>query len=251
MDISVWALLVIAVVVLVGATLQRVSGMGLGLIGAPVLSVLVGPVAGVIIINVLAAANAVFQSVAVRRNIDWRQFSWIAPMMVAGAAPVAFLVHRLPTGPLQILVGTLVLAGLLVTTHMPHQRKITGRGYAMAAGAAGGAMNTIAGIAGPAITVYAQASRWPQRTFAPTLQPLFIVSGVVSLVAKELTAGESIVAGAPWHLWPIGLAMMLTGLWIGNRLAAVVPMARARKLAITVAGAGALVTLVRGTLEVL
>ena len=45
--------------------------------------------------------------------------------------------------------------------------------------------------------------------------------------------------------------MMLSGLWIGNRLADVVPMAKARRLAVAVAGAGALVTLVRGTLEVL
>ena len=42
MDLSTWALLVIAVVALVGACLQRVSGMGLGLIGAPVLSLIVG-----------------------------------------------------------------------------------------------------------------------------------------------------------------------------------------------------------------
>ena len=72
MDLSTWALLVIAVVALAGACLQRVSGMGLGLIGAPVLSLLVGPVAGVLIINVLAAVNAVFQTMAVRENVDWQ-----------------------------------------------------------------------------------------------------------------------------------------------------------------------------------
>ena len=46
MDLSTWALLVIALVALLGSCLQRVSGMGLGLIGAPVLSLLIALGAG-------------------------------------------------------------------------------------------------------------------------------------------------------------------------------------------------------------
>ena len=155
MDLSTWALLVIAVVALVGACLQRVSGMGLGLIGAPVLSLIVGPVAGVLIINVLATVNAIFQTLSVRDNVDWRKFWLIGPVMLVGAIPGAWVVHNTPTAPLQVIVGGLVLLGLTVTTVMPEHVRIDGRRYAMASGAVGGFMNTLAGIAGPAITVYA------------------------------------------------------------------------------------------------
>lgn len=246
MDLSTWALLVIAVVALAGACLQRVSGMGLGLIGAPVLSLIVGPVAGVLIINVLAAVNAIFQTLSVRENVDWRKFWLIGPVMLAGAVPGAWVVHSTPTAPLQVIVGALVLLGLTVTTIMPNHVRIDGRGYAMASGAAGGFMNTLAGIAGPAITVYAQASRWPQKSFAATLQPLFFVSGAVSLLTKELSAAEPMIPTAPWYLWAIGLVAMVTGLKIGTRIAKRIDVRKARRLALIVASTGAAVTLVRG-----
>ena len=51
--------LVIFLVVVVGSTLQRVSGMGLGLIGGPILMLIMGPVEGILVINVLACINAV------------------------------------------------------------------------------------------------------------------------------------------------------------------------------------------------
>lgn len=246
MDLSTWALLVIALVALVGACLQRVSGMGLGLIGAPVLSLLVGPVAGVLIINVLAAVNAVFQTISVRENVDWRKFWLIGPLLAFGAIPGAWVVHSTPTAPLQVIVGGLVLIGLAVTTFMPAHMRVDGKGYAMASGAAGGFMNTLAGIAGPAITVYAQASRWPQKSFAATLQPLFFVAGAVSLAAKEISASEPMVTTAPWYLWPIGLVAMTVGLQLGTRIAKRTDVRKARRIALIIASTGAAVTLVRG-----
>ncbi|WP_295625335.1 sulfite exporter TauE/SafE family protein [uncultured Corynebacterium sp.] len=246
MDLSTWALLVIALVALIGACLQRVSGMGLGLIGAPVLSLMVGPVAGVLIINVLAAVNAIFQTLSVRENVDWRKFWLIGPVMVVGAVPGAWVVHSTPTAPLQVIVGGIVLLGLAVTTFMPKHMRVDGSGYAMASGAAGGFMNTLAGIAGPAITVYAQASRWPQKTFAATLQPLFFVSGAVSLVAKEFSAAEPLIPTAPWYLWAIGFVAMIAGLKIGTRIARRTDVRKARRLALIVASSGAAVTLIRG-----
>lgn len=246
MDLSTWALLVIAVVALVGACLQRVSGMGLGLIGAPVLSLIVGPVAGVLIINVLAAVNAVFQTISVRENVDWRKFWLIGPLLAFGAIPGAWVVHSTPTAPLQVIVGGLVLIGLAVTTFMPAHMRVDGKGYAMASGAAGGFMNTLAGIAGPAITVYAQASRWPQKSFAATLQPLFFVAGAVSLAAKEISASEPMVTTAPWYLWPIGLVAMIVGLQLGTRIAKRTDVRKARRIALIIASTGAAVTLVRG-----
>lgn len=43
--------LIIFAVVVAGSTLQRVSGMGLGLIGGPILMLVMGPVEGILVIN--------------------------------------------------------------------------------------------------------------------------------------------------------------------------------------------------------
>lgn len=249
MVLTVGAFSIILLVVLVGSAMQRVSGMGLGLIGAPVLSLLVGPVSGVLIINVLAAVNAIMQSISVREYIDWKRFWLIGPVMLLGAIPGAWVVHNTPTAPLQILVGTLVLIGLTITTYMPEHMRKDGAGYAVAAGVSGGFMNTLAGIAGPAITVYAQASRWPQRAFAATLQPLFFVSGTLSVLVKELSAEQSIFGTAPWYLWPVAVLAMLIGIRVGTRVAAHVSRVHARKLALAIAALGAMVVLIRGAVE--
>lgn len=251
MEIGIVAFIVILAVVLVGALMQRISGMGLGLIGAPVLSLLLGPVAGVLIINVLAGINAIFQTWSVRDSVEWRRFWLIGPVMLVGSIPGAWVVMNTSTPVLQILIGALVLMGLGVTTFRRQQRRVDGAGYAMAAGAVGGFMNTIAGIAGPAITVYAQAAQWQHRTFSATLQPLFFVSAMVSLLAKGFSGGLSAVMDTPWPLWPLALVCMLIGLAAGTRISRRIPMPVARRIALWMAAAGAVVTLVRGIMQLM
>lgn len=246
MELSVWAFVLIVATIFVGAMMQRVAGMGLGLLGGPVLSLIAGPVAGILIINVLATVNAVMQTISVRENVDWKKFWLIGPVMAFGALPGAWVVHNTPSGPLQVQVGGLVLLALLVTSYMPERMRVDGPQYAVTAGVAGGFMNTLAGIAGPAITVYAQASRWPAQTFAATLQPLFFVSGAMSLLFKELSADESVFATTPVMLWPLCLIALVVGIFLGTRISKRVPILQARKLAVLLATTGAAVTLIRG-----
>ena len=156
------------------------------------------------------------------------------------------MVHNTPSGPLQVLVGGLVLLALLVTSFMPQRMRVDGPQYAVASGVAGGFMNTLAGIAGPAITVYAQASRWPAQTFAATLQPLFFVSGALSLLFKEVSGDVSVFATTPVVLWPLCLIAMIVGIFLGTRVSRRVPIVQARKLAVILATTGAAVTMFRG-----
>lgn len=101
MTLPVWVtLLGIALVTFAGTALQRITGMGLGLIAAPALSVLL------------------------------------------------------------ITVGVLLLAALSVVTLGKHYvPNIEGTVPVIAAGAVGGFMNTLTGVAGPAVTVYAHTAR--------------------------------------------------------------------------------------------
>lgn len=52
--------------VLLGCLMQRTSGMGVGLIVSPVLVLLLGPVAGVLLANVTAVVSAALMTIAVR-----------------------------------------------------------------------------------------------------------------------------------------------------------------------------------------
>ncbi|SDS13134.1 sulfite exporter TauE/SafE family protein [Corynebacterium timonense] len=232
--------------VLIGSLLQRVSGMGVGLIAGPVLSILIGPVEGIVLVNVLATINAGLTTLTVRGDVDWRRFGSIAPYLVVGAVPGAVLVAVSSADALLVTVGVLLLLALgAVTVGKKRVPTVSGRAPAAASGVIGGFMNTLAGVAGPAITVYAEAARWPQRTYAATLQPIFMVSGAVSFLIKELT-GAANVASIGAELWVAGGLGMVLGIAAGVAVAPRVPAPKAHALALGLAVLGGATALVRG-----
>ncbi|QPK80305.1 sulfite exporter TauE/SafE family protein [Corynebacterium lizhenjunii] len=229
-----------------GALMQRVSGMGMGLIGGPILMLLLGPVEGIMVVNVLACINAIMQTINVREHVDWKKFAQIGSVMVFGSLPAAYLISTIDTAPLLILSGSALLVALAMVTvgkkYVPH---LEGTGPLLSAGVIGGFTNTLAGVAGPVITVYAQAARWPHQMFAATLQPIFMVGGAISVVSK-LLLGAGGFAGTTWLVWPAGVAGMIVGIAVGNYLSRRIPRDVAHKLSLMVATAGAAVAVWRG-----
>lgn len=238
--------LIVVVVVLVGAALQRVSGMGLGLVAGPILGVVIGPVDGIMVVNALALINAVFISFTVRRNINWRRFGIISSVLVFGSVPGALLISQVSADALLITVGVLLLVGLGVTTFgLSRVPVVSGTAPMLATGVAAGFMNTVAGLAGPAITVFAQANRWEQKEYAATLQPIFAVAASISLLVKTLTGAGSVVAIDP-SIWVGGVVAMLLGITVGGFLSKRVEASRARLVALILAATGGVLSLVRG-----
>lgn len=233
-------------IVLLGACIQRVSGMGLGLVAAPILAVLLGPVEGILVSNVLAVINASMTTVVRRRDVDWRQFALISPVLVVGAVPAAWLPTVADTPVLLASVGVLMLCALgLSTFGQSHIPPVRTRAAPLIAGLAAGFMNTLAAIAAPALTVYAQATRWEQRSFSATLQPIFLVAGIVSVAVKVLGGAADLNNTDVW-VWPAGIGGMICGIILGSLLSTRIPTSTARRVALTIATAGAVVVLVRG-----
>lgn len=240
-----------ALAILAGAFLQRVSGMGLGLVTAPVLMLIYGPVEGILIVNVLATVNAFASTFTVRSDIDWKHVAIIGPALLLGIIPGALVVRELPSDPLLILVGTMLLIALsAVTAGKRHIPDASGTRPAALAGAIGGFMNTLAGAAGPAITVYAQAARWDQRMYAATLQPIFFIAGLGSFLAKMLMGAADLSTTEPL-VWPVGLVALAIGLLLGVKTAPRVPKPTGRAIALTLAILGGAIAVIRGVLGLL
>lgn len=236
----------VGVAVAVGAAMQRISGMGVGLIAAPALSLLLGPVDGVLLVNLLAVINAATNTWGMRADVDWQKFAPIALAMVLGVVPGAWVVANAPTDVLLILVGALLLLALsIVTLGKRYVPQVEGALPAAVSGAIGGFMNTLAGVAGPAITVYAEAARWPQKVYAATLQPIFLVGGSLSFTAKVLSGAADITAIEP-ALWAATLTALVAGIAAGTTLAPRVPSTIAHRIALGLAFLGGATALVRG-----
>lgn len=234
--------------VLVGAILQRITGLGVGLVAGPVLSTLLGPLAGVTMVNGLSVINAVNNAWAVRKRTDWKRFRILAGALVVGSLPAVWVVHTLNGPWLLIVVGLLVLLALGISLFPTEKFRINEHAKIpmIMFGIAGGFMSTIAGIAGPALTVYARLTRWDYRDFVATLHPILVVANSVSFFLKVFLIGGLDVGDTPAWLWIAAVAMIFVGAWFGERINARISTPTAKRIATLLAAAGAAVVLVRG-----
>jgi uncharacterized membrane protein YfcA len=242
---------VLIAAVLIGAVLQRITGMGLGLVAGPVLSVALGPAAGVTVVNGLSVVNAANNAWAVRARTDWRRFGYLAGGLVLGSVPAAFVVTAIDGPWLLITVGLLVMAALGVTMVKTERPRISPRARVpmVVTGVAGGFMSTLVGIAAPAFTIYSRITGWDYRDFVATLHPVILIANTVSFVVKLIVLGGVDVGGLPWWIWAVALVTIFIGAWFGDRLNDRMSSEGMRKLATLLAFAGAGTLLVEGLVE--
>lgn len=240
-----------ALAIVVGACLQRIAGLGTGLVVAPVLSLLMGPVAGVLLTNITTTISGFLIMMTVFKRVEWRKAAEILAWAIPGAIAGALLVRITPAAWLTVIVGTVVLLALIGTFSLPKLPEAHGHWLTGIAGGLGGISNAIAGVAGPILVIYAALTRWEQRPFAATLQPIFFGMGFLSAASKFAFAGTS-VGDLSWALVIAGItAAVLLGIGIALVLERRVPASRARTLAILLAGLGAIAAIARGLSQIL
>lgn len=241
---------ILLLAVLIGAVLQRVTGMGLGLVAGPVLTVLLGPAAGVTTVNGLSIINAANNAWSVRNKTDWKRFSILAGGLVLGSVPAVFIIMWIDTAWLLIAIGALVLLSLAASIFKPDSANIseTAKLPMIIAGAVAGFMSTVAGIAAPALTVYSRLTGWDYRDWVATLHPIIMVANIVSFVLKIVLLGGLEFGGLPLWIWMAAIVAIFVGAWFGDRLNDKLSSEGARKLAMGLAGAGAIMVLINGVM---
>ncbi|MFI7495925.1 TSUP family transporter [Kocuria sp. M4R2S49] len=244
-------IVVAALAILVGSVLQRVSGTGVGLVVAPTLALLLGPATGVLVTNATTTVSGFLIMLSVWRHVDWRRYALIAPAAAVGAVPAALVVRELPAAWLQVVVGGVVLLALTTMFGLPRLPHWPGRLPTVLAGAIGGFFNTTAGVAGPVMVIHSRLAHWEQRSFAATLQPVFMTMGALSVLTKTLLGAAGTDGMPPWWVAPGVVLTVVLGVRIGGVVARRVPLSAARTIALVLAGLGGAITLVRGLLGVL
>ncbi|GAB3846966.1 sulfite exporter TauE/SafE family protein [Nesterenkonia populi] len=246
---------IIAAAVLIGTVLQRMSGTGVGLVVAPVLSILLGPGFGVLVTNLTTTVSGFLIMLSVWGAIHWRRFFLMLVPIILGAIPGAWLVGQLSAGWLSIILGSIVVFALLVTFTLKALPEWPGPIPTMLAGGIGGFFNTTSGVAAPVMVIHSRLARWDHRSFAATLQPIFMTMGAVSALSKILMGSVDTTPtdGLPElpHLFLGIVCFVLVGIYIGTRLARFVPAPWARTAAMVLAGLGGVGAIVRGVLDVL
>lgn len=243
MDLTAAMLLVVAIIV--GAAMQRLTGMGFALVSAPFVVLIMGPTTGIVLVNICGIVASALVLARVVKEVQWRRYLILAAAAMAGVVPGAVIVKYAPAAWLEVGVGLMVLAGLTVSLRMSSVKAHSGLRPQLLAGVASGVMNTTAGVGGPAMSVYAVASKWEQRSFAATMQPYFLTIGLASVIAKYVANPESMPLLAPSEWVAVGVAIVV-GLIGGELLARRVTPAQARVLMLVLAYAGAIAATARG-----
>lgn len=251
MELTAVTVLVMVAAVVVGASLQRVSGTGMGLVIAPLLAVLLGAAPGVLLANATTTVSAFLLTLAVWREVEWRRALLVGAFAVPGAVLGALVVANVPAAALQVLVGAIVLAALGVSSlasvlgRLPHVRQPW---VTPAAGLVGAVFNTTAGVAAPVMVVHARLVRWGQGGFAATMQPIYMTMGALSVLTKTVLTPVTTWT-PPWWLVALAVTAVLAGITLGGALSSRVSPSTARRTATVLAALGGLSAVVRGLLS--
>ena len=239
------ALAIIGLVVL-AAALQRLTGVGFAMMMAPFLVVMIGPHGGVMLTALLSVVAPLLVMPLVWKDIEWRRLAILAPVAVLVMPFFGWLAEITPQGPLYIVVAVLVILGLsasLIVSRIDTVANGTITQSLTGLGVGGGVI--LAGVGGPAMTIYAVLSRWEIRSFAATMQPLWALMSIGGFLTK-LTFSGNAVPTFPWWFWVGSLVAILLGIgvatlvrmWIDDRLA--------RRIVIILAFVGAGLSLFMG-----
>jgi uncharacterized protein len=231
------AILVIALAVLVGAFIQAVAGLGIGIVAAPVVAIVEPslmpalPLWFGLFVSSMSVAGE-------HRNIDWRAIRWTLPARAVGTLPGIWLVLVFTQQQLGVAVAAMVLVAVALswrTLEVPINRVTM-----VGAGFAGGVGGTTTSIAGPPMALLFQHRR-PSEV-RPTLAVFFSVGVVMSLTALAATSALPPAS----LLVALGLLpCLVVGLWVGTRLRSSLPRERFRQVVLAVCAASAVVLLVR------
>lgn len=225
--------------VLLGAATTRLTGMGFALVATPLLVLLLGTSNGVSLLLVLGFIQAPILVYQLRRDVEVKTALLLLAAAIVGIVPGAWLVNTLPAPVLAIVVGVLILVGITATVASEKARVFKGTPGLLSAGFLSGFMNSIAGIGGPAVALYALSTGWAHASFVATIQLYFFGLSASTLVARGLPTLEPAA-------WVVAIVALAAGQLLGAFLMRWVSPALGRRLVIAVAIAGGIATIIKG-----
>ncbi|MET7475000.1 sulfite exporter TauE/SafE family protein [Streptomyces sp. NPDC005648] len=231
--------LLLAGAVLLGSSVQWLTGMGFALVAVPALALLLGPTQGVVLANCAAGAICLLGLAGGLRSV---RPAAMVPLCVAAACTVpagTWLTRRLPAPWLLLVMGGLVTVAVLLVMRGARVTALRHTRGAIAAGAVGGFMNAAAGVGGPPFSLYAVNAGWTTREFVPNAMFYGVVVNAFSVASNgvpELSARR----------WVAVVAAMAAGGVIGRQLASRIPERGARLLVLWLALAGGVTAVGKG-----
>lgn len=239
--VALWHLVALAIALFVGATVQGVVGLGVGLLLAPATgliepSLLPGlPLCMSFVMPILTLTRD-------RGHTDWSGIAWALPMRIPGSVIGALVVAIASEQVIGIAAGLMVLVAVALTVRTVRVA-ITPRTL-MATGVISGITGTATSIGGPPMALLYQHR--PHDQVRPTLG-VYLLGGAAFSLAALIATGQmplrDIVIAA--MLLPVLIAGFATSNLVRRRI----PANRARTAMLSVCAASAVALVIRSLLS--
>jgi uncharacterized protein len=193
MDVSIGGWAIIAVVVVVGATIQGGIGFGMNVVAVPVVA-LVAPEALPVAAIVFGIPISIVMTRHERASVDRPGLTRLIAGRIPGSVVGAWIVTVVSVAGLQLLVGAMVLAFAVASVVAPPIPVV--RSTQLVTGVVSGVTGTAVGIGGPPVALLYQHRSGP--VVRATLAATFLVGTVLSLTTLLLTGSigrEGLVVG--------------------------------------------------------
>jgi uncharacterized protein len=205
--IDLHVVMLAGIAVLVGAVIQGAVGMGVGLVAAPIVTLLdPSLMPGSLLV---AGFFMPLMSLATEHSHVDPRVGWVLAGRLAGTVPGVLIVAALPPDQLAVGVGVLTLVAVGLTLHtfvVPVNRStLAGAGFLSALGA------TTASIGGPPLALVLQRS--DPRRLRSTTAAVFVLGSALSLsalgLAGQLSKSELLTGLAFFPFFGVGFALSL------------------------------------------
>ncbi len=181
-DLAWQAVVLVGLVTMLGAYVQAVVGLGLGLLGAPVIA-LVEPSLVPVLTLWLALLISGLNLLGEHEHVDWRSTAWSLPARVPGTVIGAWLVATFTEQQIGVALAVMVLLAVALSVHTVDV-PVTPVTLATA-GLLAGATGTATSIGGPPIALLYQ--RTEPRVARATMSVFFFVGVILSLVGLAVS----------------------------------------------------------------
>jgi uncharacterized membrane protein YfcA len=181
-DLSWQVVVLIGLVAMIGAYVQAVVGLGLGLLTAPVVA-LVAPSLVPVLPLWLALLISGLNLADEHEHVDWRSTLWSLPARVPGTVLGAWLVASFTEQQIGVALGVMVLLAVVLTIRTVDV-PLNPASLAVA-GFVAGATGTATSVGGPPIALLYQ--RGVPEVVRATLSVFFFVGVIISLTGLALS----------------------------------------------------------------
>jgi uncharacterized protein len=224
--------------VFIGALLQGSIGFGLALVAAPFL-LLIDPVFVPGPLLIAALCMTILMSFREWKSIDAAAVKWALPGRIAGTVAGVVFLSLLPKDSMLVAFGILILIAVFMSiigiTFRP------GKPALLIAGTISGFMGTTSAIGGPPMALLYQNA--PGSQMRATLSVLFAIGSLISIIALAVT-GHLGTRHAMASL--VLIPGVVAGFYLSPVLTKRIDKGAIRPVVLTVAGAAAVIVIVKG-----